>query len=150
MPPTQVTNTLLTGSSVLWVCLMVGIIGALVLLGIVAFGIYLYSGRLRRSFVREEEWFRLIDRAFHGAPPPVLRPLIEAYSDELQRRNEFWTSYGQTIVAVLIIIVLTILLLTRSISAEAGLPILSGISGFAIAKSVSSSRSLPPNQGPQG
>jgi hypothetical protein len=62
--------------------------------------------------------------------------LSDAYSDYLQRRNEFWTAYGQIIVAALIIVVLSILLITKTISAEAGLPILSGISGFAIAKGV--------------
>lgn len=75
---------------------------------------------------------------------------MDAYSEQLQRRSEFWTSYSQIIVAALIIIVLTILLLTCSISAEAGLPVLSGISGFAIAKSVSVSRSCSPNDPEQG
>ncbi len=106
---------------------------------------YLYGGRLLRRFPSgPEDWFHFVERWLHGPGNPSIRPLIEAYTEQLQRRNEFWTSYGQTIVAVLMIVVLTILLLTRTISAEAGLPILSGISGFAIAKSVSASRTGSP------
>jgi hypothetical protein len=44
------------------------------------------------------------------------------------------------LIAILIAIVLTILLLTKSITAEAGLPILSAVSGFAIAKGMSSTK----------
>jgi hypothetical protein len=50
-------------------------------------------------------------------------------------------SYGQITVAVLLLIVVTVLLLTRTIDPDAGLPILSGIAGFAIAKITGSSGS---------
>ena len=134
--PTQLSET-----GTIYICLLVGAIGLLVLGSVFAFGVLLYRGRLRLALDRIEMfWEHLIERWIHGPGQPSIRPLIDAYTEHLQRRNEFWTGYGQTIVAVLIIIVLTILLLTRTISAEAGLPILSGISGFAIAKSVSSSR----------
>jgi hypothetical protein len=36
---------------------------------------------------------------------PQVRHFMEAYVDYLERRNEFWTTYGQVLVAVLIIIV---------------------------------------------
>ena len=62
------------------------------------------------------------------------------YSEYLQRRNEYLTAYGQIILAIFIVIVLAILLLAEVISAEAGLPVLSGVSGFAIAKTASSGR----------
>lgn len=136
------TTSLLNETTVLWLCILVGVLGLIALGAIVAFGIYLYRGRLRRPPIPEDEfWMRIFDHALHGPSRPFVRPLVDAYSEQLQRRNEFWTGYGQIIVATLIIIVLTILLLTKTISAEAGLPILSGISGFAIAKSVSSARS---------
>jgi hypothetical protein len=67
-----------------------------------------------------------------------------AYADYLTRRNEFWVTYGQTMVAVLLLIVVTVLLLTRTINPDAGLPILSGIAGFAIAKTTGNPRGLPP------
>jgi hypothetical protein len=150
MPPTQ-TTSLLTETSVLWLSILVGILGLISLAAVVLFGIYLYRGRLRRPAMPDDDfWMRLFDHAFHGPSRPMLRPLVDAYSEQLQRRNEFWTSYGQVIIATLIIIVLTILLLTRTISAEAGLPVLSGISGFAIAKSVSSGRSPSPEPEQRG
>jgi uncharacterized membrane protein YhaH (DUF805 family) len=64
--------------------------------------------------------------------------LGSAYAEHLSRRNEFWTTYGQITVAVLLLIVVTVLLLTRTIEPDAGLPILSGIAGFAIAKGTNS------------
>ena len=145
MPPNTATQSLLTETTVLWICILIGVLGLLALAGIVWFGIFLSRGRLRRGAAIDEDMLlHFFERWLHNGPgTPNLRPvryMMDAYSEYLQRRNEFWTSYGQIIVASLIIIVLTILLLTKSISAEAGLPVLSGISGFAIAKSVSSSR----------
>lgn len=67
-----------------------------------------------------------------------------AYAEYLNRRNELWVTYGQTTVAVLLLIVITVLLLTRTINADAGLPILSGIAGFAIAKTTGNPRGIPP------
>jgi len=67
--------------------------------------------------------------------------LAEANRDFLQRRNEFWTTYMQVVVAVLIVVVLALLLITKTISSEAGLPILSAVAGFAISKSTSSNNS---------
>ena len=52
-------------------------------------------------------------------------------------------TYGQTTVAVLLLIVVTVLLLTKTINPDAGLPILSGIAGFAIAKTTGSPRGVP-------
>jgi hypothetical protein len=42
--------------------------------------------------------------------------------------------------SIFIVTILAILLITKTIEADAGLPILSGISGFAIAKSVSTGK----------
>jgi hypothetical protein len=119
---------------------------------IVTFGIYLYRGRFPRAPAEEHMLKRIVVHWMHGSHSGCrnFRHLMDVYSEQVQRRNEFWTSYGQIIVAALIIIVLTILLLTCSISAEAGLPVLSGISGFAIAKSISVSRSSSPNDPEQG
>ena len=70
----------------------------------------------------------------------ALNLLAEVKRDILEKRNEFWFGSGQILVIVLIITVLTVLLLLDKISPEAGLPILSGISGFAIAKTIDVSR----------
>jgi hypothetical protein len=72
-----------------------------------------------------------------------LKPGSQLIAQYLENRTEFWLAFGQIIVAVLLIAVLAILLITKTINAEAGLPILSAIAGFAIAKGVSLSRSGP-------
>jgi uncharacterized membrane protein YhaH (DUF805 family) len=78
--------------------------------------------------------------------------MTSAYAEYLSRRNEFWVTYGQTTVSVLLLIVVTVLLLTKTINPDAGLPILSGIAGFAIAKTTGTPRGLsaPPPEGREG
>jgi len=83
---------------------------------------------------------RVFNKSIRIADIP--RYLAESYSEYLQRRNEFWNTYGQVLIAVLIVTVLAILLLAKAISPEAGLPILSGVSGFAIAKGVSGAKTI--------
>lgn len=130
---------------IFWICIIVGIFGLIILVGLILFGTILMKNSLSRH---ADNFIHLENYIFHWLEkdPNRLRDIPQhianGYTEYLQRRNEFWTSYGQIIIAVLIALVLTILLLTKSISAEAGLPILSGISGFAIAKGVSSSKSV--------
>lgn len=131
---------------IFWICIIIGIIGLIILVGLILFGIIL----MKRSLWHNENsflyWERLLfdwsNRDSNNRNRDIPQHLATAYTEYLQRRNEFWTTYGQIIIAVLIALVLTILLLKKTISAEAGLPILSGISGFAIAKSVSGSKSV--------
>lgn len=129
-----------------WVVIFVGVIGLLIIGAIVFFGWKSFSDK-ERGFVRYEIFIEFLSA--HNIRSNIPKYLNEAYSDYLQKRNEFWSTYGQVVIASFIIIVLTILMLTKTISAEAGLPILSAVSGFAIAKGVSSSRnsSGPPNDG---
>jgi quinol-cytochrome oxidoreductase complex cytochrome b subunit len=121
---------------------MVSVVGVVAISGIIYFGLYLFRS-IRGGSVFDHPF---LSRAFHlwetsGIRPNLPKYLADSFSDFLERRNEFWTTYGQVIIAALVIIVLTLLLLTKTISAEAGLPILSGISGFAVAKGVSAGRS---------
>jgi hypothetical protein len=135
-------------NAILWFCILVAALGVLALSGILYFGLVL----TRHWLWKRQPGPDLFDWLFHQMPPDrryadqVARYLSEAYTEHLQRRNEFWTTYGQVVIATLIIVVLSILLLTKTISAEAGLPILSGVSGFAIAKGVAMGRG--PTQGP--
>ena len=76
--------------------------------------------------------------------------MSDIYRSYLRERNDFWDKYGQVIVAIVIIVVLAVLLLTKTISPEAGLPILSAVGGFAIAKTSSISNSSRPRGGPEG
>ncbi|QVL42620.1 MAG: hypothetical protein KFB92_14380 [Alcanivorax sp.] len=81
----------------------------------------------------------------------ALQEFSEAYRGYLRERNDFWEKYGQVTVSVAIIVVLAVLLLTKTISPEAGLPILSAVGGFAIAKTANvSNQNRPGPGGPQG
>ena len=138
---------------ILWLRILVGIIGLLAIGAFIYFGIYLSRYSVGRRFPGPDFW----DFVFHELNKSprhydnLPRYVSDSYAEFLQRRNEFWTTYGQVIITVLIIIVLSILLLTKTISAEAGLPILSGTSGFAIAKGVATGRAVSsPPERPQG
>jgi H+/gluconate symporter-like permease len=62
------------------------------------------------------------------------------YSDFLVRRNEFWCIFGQDLIIIVIIIVLTVLLLKEKVSSEAALPIIAGLSSFAVGKGITSAK----------
>ena len=79
----------------------------------------------------------------------ALQEFSDIYRGYLRERNDFWEKYGQVIVAIVIIVVLAVLLITKTISPEAGLPILSAVGGFAIAKTASVSNQNRPS-GPNG
>ena len=127
-------------------------LGAIAALLIILFGILLLRLRLFRRWSGPEPTeilFREIrDLLMHQGPGSRDFSRISAwaaavYSDHLARRNEFWVGYGQLTVAVLLLTMLTVLLLTKTINPDAGLPILSGIAGFTIAKSTGQNRSTP-------
>lgn len=125
-----------------WLVLVVAALGLLVVGAIAIFAWKAFSDD-SRGFVSYERYLDFLTTHKIRSNLPVY--LNEAYADYLQKRNEFWSTYGQVVVAVFIVIILAILMLTKTISAEAGLPILSAVSGFAIAKGVSSSKNTPSN-----
>lgn len=131
-------------SQMLWLCILVGAVGLAVVCGIVWFGHVILRLRIEGRFLDHPFLEELFHRWLKGPPPyeDIPRYLAESYSEYLQRRNEFWNTYGQVPIAVLIVTVLAILLLAKAISQEAGLPILSGVSGFAIAKGVSGAKTI--------
>lgn len=110
----------------------------MVILGIWKFGQFLFKQKLFESprfdhfFEHFMHWFDKNDR--YGAYK-VFNAINNLNSDHTEKRNDFWTTYGQILICVFIVCIIALLLLTKVISAEAGLPILSAISGFAIAKS---------------
>ena len=67
--------------------------------------------------------------------------LANAEAESLQRRNEFLATYTHTIVAVLLVIVLALLIISKIVEPQAGLPIISAISGYILAKGVSNKNS---------
>ena len=141
--------------TILLLCLLVALLGLAAILIILKFGLRIYGERHPEEGKR---WWHFWDHLFHRIEKDrpwhdmriLARHASDAYIESLQRRNEFWSIYGQVIIAVLIIVILSMLLLTKTISPEAGLPILSGVSGFAIAKGISSGRGPLSNDGPNG
>ena len=135
----------------LWVCILT----LLLVAGVAGVGLYLVQRRLRPwpHPLAEEVLLRLLhdDR---NARQETIRGLIEFSSDSRARRNEFWIAYGQIVLSLFLVTILAILLLTKTIDPDAGLPILAAVSGFTIAKATSSGRertNLPiPPQSQQG
>lgn len=129
---------------IFWICIIVTIFGSAILAGLIIFGTLLIGKSLwhRNDF---RDWDKILILRSLKDPSrfkDIPKNLQNAYNEYLQRRNEFWTTYGQITLSVLVALVLTILLLTKTINADAGLPILSAISGFAIAKGVSGSKTV--------
>ncbi|MCK8064611.1 hypothetical protein [Vibrio sp. 1CM7H] len=125
---------------VFWLSIIVGLLGIVALLVLYRFGSHVYSKTCWDSCRVKEHW--VLDRLLNNQPTNnELKALVDTYADHRERRNEFWAIYGQVVLAIFIVLVLAILLLTKTISAEAGLPILSAVSGFAIAKGISSGKS---------
>lgn len=126
------------------------------LMGIWFFGRYLFGGRYDR--LHDSPSYALFVEALRSNRQNQgyefnrsINALVNYLGEFLEKRNEFWTYYGQIIICIFIVAILAILLLTGKISAEAGLPILSAISGFAIAKGggsrTKSNDSLPNSNG---
>lgn len=128
---------------------LVLIVGLIFLLGLFRFGTTLFGTQSSNLFTELREFL------LHGPGSDPRRyrwwtdSLSNWYQTYLEKRNDFWEHYGQVALAVLIVVVLAVLLLSKTISAEAGLPILSAVAGFAIAKTSSTSSSVrrpePPN-----
>ena len=130
---------------------LVLLVGLLFLFGLYRFGTTLFGSQSSNLFAE------LRDFLMHFGPDPRRSQwwtdgLSNWYQQYLEKRNDFWEHYGQVALAVLIVVVLAVLLLSKTISAEAGLPILSAVAGFAIAKTSSTSSSVrraePPNPNP--
>jgi hypothetical protein len=112
---------------------LVSSVSLLVLAALFYFG-FLLNHRSGNAQINE-----LVHLAMHPPDPKADVTLVSTLVVEwYTRRNEFWTSYGQFMLSAFVIAAITILLLTRTISAEAGLPILAGVGGFAIGKGTSS------------
>lgn len=133
-----------------WLSIAVIIGGAGAIFAVYQFGRSLSERELSRWF--HGYWAIWLDKnSSQYDRKQALQEFGDVYRDYLRERNDFWEKYGQVIVAIVIIVVLAVLLLTKTISAEAGLPILSAVGGFAIAKSAGiSTHSRPGPNGQQG
>jgi len=127
---------------ILWIVIIVVAFGLTSLWATCKFGHSLFG----RFFAREWPDYRL---SRHGPFEISQKAFVELVIDFRERRNDFWLSYGQIVIALIIAVLLTVLLLTKTVEADAGLPILSAISGFAIAKSTSAARSSGTDEAPK-
>ncbi len=143
----QIAFTLNDGA--FWLSVFFGILGVIVIAGVIWFGKQIYTASLWDALRVKES--KIINFLLSNSPnnsANELKALVDLYSDHRDKRNEFWLIYGQTILAIFIVVTLAILMVTKTISAEAGLPILSAVSGFAIAKGASSNKGATNNFSP--
>ena len=132
-----------------WLSALIILGGAGAVLAIYAFGKSLSKKEIEHWFYQYwSAWFGEANDHYHRKE--ALQEVTDIYRSYLQERNEFWEKYGQIIVAIVIIVVLAVLLITKTISPESGLPILSAVGGFAIAKTAGSTTNNGPRGGSQG
>lgn len=101
---------------------------------------------------------RNLYREFWHPPLHLLERLEKASAADLQnivegcleRRNKFWELFGQVALSVVVSVLLTVLLLMKSIEAAAGLPILSAIVAFVVGKGIDGPSPSRPTGSPEG
>ena len=143
----------MSNNETLIISFLLAALGLIVVAGVIWFGFIVTKQQDKKGIFSHsllDEIYRYSNKHGPRYYEDIPRLTHDAYTEYLKRRNEFWTAYGQVLLAILIVIVLGILLVTKTISAEAGLPILSAISGFAIAKGISAAKSgtTPPPRRP--
>ena len=135
-------------TTILILSIIIAVLSLLILAGAIMFGLRIFQQRY--PFWPHPFYDLLVERLIQNNK--YLQIFVDNLGEFLERRNEFWTTYSQAFISVFLIAVIAILLLTETISAEAGLPILSGVTGFAIAKSATArpgQTQIGP-EGPQG
>lgn len=133
----------LSENLVVWYCVITVIIGLVAFLVLYLFGKLLMERSLITQCFLSADFVSKLFEYYEkvSLKGNIHRSLAESNKDYLQRRNEFWSTYVQVVAAVFIVIVLALLLISKTISAEAGLPILSAVAGFVISKSVTGNSS---------
>jgi hypothetical protein len=118
----------------------ISIIGVFVI-GIITISIISYFGWeiLKKIYFEMKHYYEWISRGYFQSTESV----IETF---LSKQNDFWTLYGQFILATFVVLCITILLLNNTISAEAGLPLLAAIVSYVIGKGVSVTKSDRPEK----
>jgi len=126
--------------------LAIVILGGVIIIGIIIFAFL--------AFLREWEKGIPICKNVDGATVFFERNEIkrvkELYMEFMERRNELWFGFGQMAIVGISIIIIGVLLLTEKISAEAGLPVFTGLSSFLIARTVSNKGSNKKDKNTEG
>ncbi len=115
------------GDGAFWLSVAIGGLGLLVIAGVLWFARWLKS--------QDAEWLpKPVETEGQTALQPSNKFDAQFIAHYLENRLEFGAGYGQTVLAILLVTVLGILLVTKTISSEAGLSLLSAIAGFVFAK----------------
>ena len=123
-----------------WIIVITVCFAIIAIFGIFQFGLKIYFHKFsdfwdRINFIVEE---LLIHRGRGKSNDLHLSSqlLQESLESFLERRNKFWELFGQIALSVVVITIVAVLLLSKTIDADAGLPILSAIVAFVIGKGI--------------
>ncbi len=126
-----------------WLSIFIGALGIIAICSMIYFGHKMFT-KLSHIFIVEiKRMFKSMCRCISVENINVandVKAIVDFFTDYREKRNEFLSAYGQIILAIFVVMIIAILLITKTISTEAGLPILSAIAGFAIAKGVNPSK----------
>ena len=113
-----------------------GVIAFVTIMTLVA--LFVFFRRMQSSRLLETT----IDRWIEELQPQP--DSIAAVVDQVAtRRYEFLTFYGQFVLTALVVALITLLLVSGAVTAEAGLPVLATILGIVFGKAVVTRRALP-------
>ena len=119
-----------------WLSLFNLLLCALLCLGVSYLAFYIMRW-IRYRYLEPKYIDHLIhDLAHEGrfSQREVLDYVTHNMSDYRERRNKFWTTFGQILLSIFIVSVLTVMMLAKIIEPDAGLPILSGYQALLLPK----------------
>src|SRR4051812_15097697 len=75
-------------------------------------------------------WWEFFWQLFRHDPKAYREAVKSSVEKYLEKRNDYWSVFGQVYISIFLIATITVLLLTKTINADAGLPLLSAIVAF--------------------
>ena len=142
-----------------WIVVIIVGFSLVTLAGVFVFGLFIYGSPWRSPFLSHifEPLVMLLHDFRHTKPVDraaleVTKEISNSIEIYLDRRNKFWELFGQIALAVVVVLIVAILLLTKTIDADAGLPILTAVVAFVIGKGIDAKGAgrndvLPPGPG---
>ena len=140
-----------------WVIVLTAGFGFLTVVGVFIFGLLIYRSLYRKGSLIDIESVMphiicTLDNSTqaHSSLAQASKILSDTFENYLDRRNIFWELFGQVALAVLVVVVVAILLLTKTIESDAGLPILTAVVAFVIGKGIDVKGGRQSINGPTG
>ena len=121
-----------------WIIVITVCFSIIAIFGIFQFGLKIYFHKFSDIWTRIDYFVSefLIHRRKSNELHFGSQLLQESLESFLDRRNKFWELFGQIALSVVVITIVAVLLLSKTIDADAGLPILSAIVAFVIGKGI--------------